>query len=86
MTTTSSVEMTISTFGPDGAVFLAPTTSTCPDTWREELAKKRRNRNLAEIAGGFEFDSYCPGYWDHQEDAEYMQAIRTRVTFTSKEI
>ena len=79
------MQMTISTHGPDGATFLPPTTSECPDSWRNELTAKRRNRSLVKTETGIEFDSYCAGYWDSLADraeAAYMNGIRTRVVFS----
>lgn len=78
---TAPVQMTQRIYGPDGQEFGTATTSVCPGTWPAELARKRRRDNLVEISDGIEFDTYRPGYWDGQEDAAYLNALRTRITF-----
>lgn len=80
----TDLTMTQREFGPDGQEFGSATHRKCPNTWPAALKRKRKNRNVTLIPDGFEFDTYPPGYWDIQaskEDAEYLNGLRTRVTF-----
>jgi hypothetical protein len=77
-----AARMLITSYWPDGSVHLPEAElGHAPEGHRDDLRRRRRDRNLVETGDALEFDTYGPACAPVVDDGESLAGMRTRIRF-----